>query len=85
MLREDLDANRQYRMTEPVTVPFGISVLHWADDPEVTLEELRGWQHYGDEVDFTVLDGGHYAFLSAPPPLLGRLADAFTASPGPRP
>ncbi|GAU70355.1 putative type II thioesterase [Streptomyces sp. NBRC 110611] len=76
VLREDLGANRGYRLAEPVRVPFGVTVLHWADDPEVTQAQLKGWEHYGDEVRFAVLDGGHYSFLSAPATLLEALSEA---------
>ncbi|RFC72186.1 thioesterase [Streptomyces sp. AcE210] len=79
VLREDLGANRVYAMERPVRVPFDITVLHWSDDPEVTHDELKGWDAYADGVAFPVLDGGHYDFLKAPDALMERLADAFTA------
>jgi surfactin synthase thioesterase subunit len=79
VLRKDLDANRVYRLAEPVPIPMDITVLHWSGDPEVTRPELDGWSHYAPAVRFTVLDGGHYDFLTAPDALLdllsGQLAD----------
>ncbi|WP_433349753.1 thioesterase II family protein [Micromonospora sp. CA-111912] len=74
VLREDLEANRHYRLDEPAPVPMPVTVLRWADDPEVTEAELRGWEHYGDDVRFDVLAGGHYEFLTAPEPLLALLS-----------
>lgn len=75
VLRRDLAANRVYRLAEPVRVPSPISVLHWSDDPEVTMDQLRGWQHYAEDVTFTELPGGHYAFLTAPGELLAELTE----------
>ncbi|MEV0074647.1 MULTISPECIES: thioesterase II family protein [unclassified Amycolatopsis] len=79
ILREDLATNRIYRRPAPVAVPFPITVLHWSRDPEVTQEQLRGWNDYSGHVDITVVEGGHYDFLSAPPQLLDRLAAPFAA------
>ncbi|MFL6136527.1 MAG: thioesterase II family protein [Frankiaceae bacterium] len=73
VLHGDLEANRSYRLERPVRVPVPITVVHWSDDPEVTAEELQGWRHYSEDVRFTVLDGGHYDFLTAPEPLLDEL------------
>lgn len=69
VLHRDLDANRVYRLPEPVPVPVGVTVLHWSGDTEVTAEELRGWAHYASDVRFAVLDGEHYDFLHLPPGL----------------
>lgn len=81
VLREDLAANRAYRRPVPVgTVPFPITVLHWSRDPEVTQEQLRGWSRYAERVDFPVVEGGHYDFLSAPPQLREQLAAPFGAA-----
>jgi surfactin synthase thioesterase subunit len=74
VLRKDLDANRVYRLAEPVPIPMDITVLHWSADPEVTLPELEGWSQYAPDVRFTVLDGGHYEFLTAPDALLDLLS-----------
>lgn len=74
VLRQDLDASRAYRIEVPAPVPMDITVLHWAQDPEVTQPELRGWAGYAPEVEFTVLPGGHYAFLTPPAELLDLLS-----------
>ncbi|MGY5059938.1 thioesterase II family protein [Streptomyces sp. 900105755] len=66
VLLRDLAAAREYRRTEPVKVRFPIVVLHWLDDPEVSLDQLEGWRQYADSVDLRVLDGGHHDFMNAP-------------------
>ncbi|MGH3758756.1 thioesterase II family protein [Actinophytocola sp.] len=71
VLRQDLGASRRYGLVEPAPIGMGITVLHWSHDPEVTEEELAGWRHYGSDVRFDVLPGGHFDFLSAPSDLLG--------------
>ncbi|WP_329314360.1 thioesterase II family protein [Streptomyces sp. NBC_01262] len=73
VLRQDLNANRVYRRDRPAHLPTGITVLHWADDTEVTPAQIQGWRDYSEDVSFPVLDGGHYEFLSAPHPLLELL------------
>lgn len=73
VLLRDLDAARAYRRTEPVRVRCPIVVLHWRDDPDVTLELLEGWRAYADSVDVQVVDGGHHDFMNAPDALLRRL------------
>jgi len=83
VLRQDLEANRIYRRGGPVRIPSGITVLHWSDDPEVTAEQLQGWDRYSVDVAFTVLNGGHYDFLSAPPALLRTLCDSLGPDPTP--
>jgi surfactin synthase thioesterase subunit len=79
VLRHDLDANRQYRTDVPVSVPVGITVLHWADDPEVRQPELAEWAAYADDVRLVVLAGGHYEFLAGGPELLEELAKGVVA------
>ncbi|MFD6156635.1 thioesterase II family protein [Nocardia sp. NPDC060256] len=76
VLRQDLAANRAYHLDRPTSLAVGITVLHWRQDTEVTPAELAGWRHYSPDVRFVALDGGHYGFLSAPPPLMSELARA---------
>ncbi|MEI5103104.1 alpha/beta fold hydrolase [Streptomyces sp. PmtG] len=66
VLLRDLAAAHEYKRTEPVKLECPIVVLHWRDDPEVTLDELEGWRQYADSVDIRVVDGGHYDFMQAP-------------------
>lgn len=73
VLLRDLAAASEYRRTEPVAVGCPIVVLHWRDDPEMTLDQLQGWRRYADTVEFRVLDGGHHDFMNAPKELLKPL------------
>ncbi|MFF3862586.1 thioesterase II family protein [Streptomyces sp. NPDC002209] len=66
VLLRDHAAAGAYRRPEPVKVDCPIVVLHWQDDPDVSLEELRGWRQYSDSVEFRVVGGGHYDFMDAP-------------------
>lgn len=66
VLLQDLVAARKYRRLEPVGLRCPIVVLHWRDDTEVSLDQLQGWRHYSDSVDFRVVDGGHHDFTNAP-------------------
>ncbi|MDV9169313.1 thioesterase domain-containing protein [Streptomyces sp. W16] len=77
VLHQDLDANRVYNRERPSLLPAGITALHWADDTEIAPEQLLGWKEYAADVGFPVLDGGHYAFLSAPEQLMELFASIF--------
>ncbi|MEV6731504.1 alpha/beta fold hydrolase [Streptomyces sp. NPDC051364] len=66
VLLRDHAAAGAYRRPEPVKVDCPIVVLHWQDDPDVSLDELQGWRQYSDSVEFRVVDGGHYDFMDAP-------------------
>lgn len=66
VLLRDHAAAKAYRRPEPVAVPCPIVVLHWRDDPDVSLDGLQGWRQYADSVEFRVVDGGHYDFMDAP-------------------
>ncbi|MFD0307860.1 thioesterase II family protein [Streptomyces sp. NPDC127119] len=74
VLLRDHSAARAYRRTEPVALRCPVVVLHWKDDPDVSLDGLAGWRRYADAVDIQVIDGGHYDFMNAPDELLKRLA-----------
>ncbi|MGW0568877.1 thioesterase II family protein [Streptomyces tauricus] len=66
VLLRDLAAARAYRRVEPVAVPCRIVVLHWRDDPDVSLDDLEGWRRYADSVDLQAVDGGLHDFIDAP-------------------
>ena len=74
VLRDDLAAARAYRRTAPVLVGCPIVVLHWRDDPDLSLDQLDGWRRYSDSVDLRVVDGDHHDFMHAPEQLLTVLA-----------
>ncbi|MGW7276298.1 thioesterase II family protein [Streptomyces sp. NPDC054864] len=73
VLLRDHAAAGAYGRTEAATVPCPVVVLHWRDDPDVSLDELQGWRQYSDSVEFHVIDGGHYDFMDAPDDLLKLL------------
>lgn len=73
VLLRDHAAAGAYHRREPAPVPCPVVVLHWRDDPDVSLDDLQGWRAYADSVDFRVLDGGHYDFMDAPDELLKTL------------
>jgi surfactin synthase thioesterase subunit len=73
VLLRDHAAAGAYRREEPAAVPCPIVVLHWREDPDVSLDELQGWRPYSDSVEFRVVDGGHYDFMDAPDELLKLL------------
>ena len=66
VLLRDHAAAGAYRRREPVAVDCPVVVLHWQDDPDVSLDDLQGWRRYADEVEFLTVDGGHYDFMDAP-------------------
>lgn len=66
VLLRDHAAARAYRRVEPVAVSCPIVVLHWRDDPDVSVDRLEGWRQYADSVDIQVVDGGHHDFMHAP-------------------
>ncbi|EPH46604.1 thioesterase domain-containing protein [Streptomyces aurantiacus] len=74
VLLRDLAAARAYGRTEPVKVACPLVVVHWREDPEVSLEQLEGWRQYSDSVDIRVVEGGHYDFMQAPDELQKLLA-----------
>jgi surfactin synthase thioesterase subunit len=63
VLLRDHAAARTYRRLEPIAIRCPIVVLHWRDDPDVSLDALEGWRQYSDSVDIRALDGGRYAFM----------------------
>ena len=66
VLLGDHAAARAYRRDRPETVDCPVTVLHWREDQDVTLDDLQGWRRYADSVEFRVIDGGHYDFMDAP-------------------
>ncbi|NBM14282.1 thioesterase II family protein [Streptomyces sp. GC420] len=66
VLLRDHAAARRYRRAEPVAVGCPIVVLHWRDDPDVSLDHLQGWHRYAESVDIRVVEGGHHDFAKAP-------------------
>jgi surfactin synthase thioesterase subunit len=76
VLRADVEANKRYKLPEPVTLPCAVTVLGWSEDREVAVDLMSGWDAYtapGRHRQVT-LPGGHYEFLAAPAALLDELA-----------
>ncbi|MEU3911647.1 MULTISPECIES: alpha/beta fold hydrolase [unclassified Streptomyces] len=74
VLLRDHAAAGAYRRTEPARIDCPLVVLHWRDDTDVSAEDLQGWRRYAEQVEFRVVDGGHYGFMDAPAELLAALA-----------
>ncbi|MCU7821182.1 thioesterase II family protein [Kitasatospora sp. DSM 101779] len=74
VLHEDLEVNRVYRRPAPVALPGPVTVLEWTEDTEISLDQMAGWRHYAEAVEYTALPGGHFDFLSAPPLLMKTLS-----------
>ncbi|MFG2312771.1 thioesterase II family protein [Streptomyces sp. NPDC048566] len=74
VLARDHAAAAAYRRTEPAAIDCPVVVLHWSEDPDVSLEQLQGWRRYADSVEIHVVPGGHYDFMDAPADLLATLA-----------
>ena len=79
VLRADVEADRAYRLPEPVRLPSAVHAIGWDSDLEIRPEQLGGWREYAEPGRFcdTVLPGEHYDFLTGPPALLDVLADGM--------
>jgi surfactin synthase thioesterase subunit len=80
VLRSDISAARQYHLESPVRLPTSIRTIIWKDDEEIRPDQMVGWDEYADSGKFheTVLEGGHYTFLSAPIGLMQELAQGMS-------
>jgi surfactin synthase thioesterase subunit len=76
VMRADVEANKRYRLPEPITIPGRLTAISWQNDPEITPAQMIGWSDCAEVDRFrqVVLPGSHYSFLSAPQPLLDELA-----------
>jgi surfactin synthase thioesterase subunit len=79
VLRADIEANKLYRLDEPTYLPCPITAVGWTRDVEVLHTLMTGWPRCGS-TEFELLDGDHYTFVEAPPPLLATLAAGLGAS-----
>nr|BAV57450.1 thioesterase [Streptomyces sp. SANK 60404] len=86
VLAADIEANRRYRLDEPVRLPTAITTIGWRDDDVIPPSLMDGWGEYTEDgpVRTVLLDGAHYDFLGAPAPLLAELAHDLE-QPQPRP
>jgi surfactin synthase thioesterase subunit len=81
VLLPDHAAARAYHRVPPVPIRCPIVVLHWAGDPVVTRDDLRGWHRYSDVVDTRTIPGGRYDFMLASEKLQDVLIGWHAAEP----
>lgn len=74
-LRADVEANKAYRVEQPIALPCPITVIGWRDDLEVAPELMGGWRQYAEQVRYTTIAGSHHSFLTAPLALRAELSD----------
>lgn len=79
VLRADVEANKAYRLAEPVRLDTAITAIGWSADHEVAPERMSGWEAYATTFDRVVLPGVHHTFLEAPTALLARLAEGMAS------
>lgn len=69
LLVKDVEANKRYIVPEPFRLPAGVTAIGWSEDPEIPMELMGGWPETTDDCRYTLLPGGHFEFLGAPPAL----------------
>lgn len=79
VLRADVEADRAYRLPEPVRLPSAVHAIAWDADREIRAGQMGGWREYAEPGRFeeTVLPGEHYDFLAGHASLLDVLADGM--------
>jgi surfactin synthase thioesterase subunit len=80
LLVKDVEANKRYTVPGPLDLPCGITVIGWSDDREIPVRLMDGWRASAADCRYVLLDGGHFAFLAAPPALLAEIARDLDAS-----
>lgn len=73
VMRADVEANKRYRLDQPVPLHCPITAIGWTSDSEVDPSLMTGWSEYGETV-FRVFEGQHYRFLQAPHELCEAIA-----------
>ncbi|WP_305787973.1 thioesterase II family protein [Symbioplanes lichenis] len=81
LLVQDVEANKRYVVPAPLDLPCGITAVGWSEDDQIPLSLMGGWKEMTADCRSVLLDGGHFAFLSAPGPLLAEIARDLTAGP----
>lgn len=84
LLVRDIEANKRYQVPAPLPLPCGITVIGWTDDREIPMALMGGWQKSSDDCRYALLDGDHFAFLSAPAALQAELVADLIPTAAPR-
>ena len=80
VLRADVEANKAYRVAEPVLLDTAITTIGWSSDQEVAPSLMSGWGQYSTRVEQVVLPGVHHTFLDAPAALLTQFAEGMASN-----
>ncbi|MBM7365457.1 thioesterase II family protein [Gordonia hydrophobica] len=73
-LRADYRAFDAYESAADVRVGVPIQVIGGADDPVIKPFQLHSWSDHADDVEVTVVDGGHFYLNENPAELVAILA-----------
>lgn len=81
LLIQDVEANKRYLVPEPFVLPTGITVIGWTGDVEIPMDLMGGWPLLSADCRDVLLDGDHFAFLSAPVALLSEFERDLSMDP----
>ncbi|MGW4367610.1 thioesterase II family protein [Nocardia takedensis] len=70
-IKADHKASEAYTCPQSVRVNTRIHAIGGDRDPIVSLGDLHGWRHHGDDVEITLFEGGHFYLNDN----IGELAD----------
>jgi surfactin synthase thioesterase subunit len=63
VVKADHVAAETYSCDRSVRIAARIQVIGGDQDPIVSMADLHGWREHSDDVDVTILDGGHFFLL----------------------
>jgi surfactin synthase thioesterase subunit len=63
MVHADHAVAEAYSCDRTVKIAAAIRVIGGAADPIVSMADLQGWRHHSDDVEITMVDGGHFFLL----------------------
>lgn len=70
LLVRDVEANKRYKIAEPIRLPSSVTAIGWSEDQEIPMSLMGGWKENAEDCRHVLLEGGHFAFLEAPAALL---------------